>query len=195
MLTQEAKDLFIKMGSDEIKRLGNKEGWGFVGVAGQKVFGEQKGAKVRASMAMSYSKEVKETRRKPSKVKGGSRFEVHSASLHQGSFSKIMINNIPVQTCATKDGCRGLNVVAADAFTHKVLLAKAYDTFENAAGSANLLKDVKGLPEGTIFLVSVKDEASRNLSAGVKRFFSKMGSSHVNALGLYQSWAFVGVKG
>jgi hypothetical protein len=33
-LTQEAKNLFIKMGSEEINNLGNKEGWGFVGVAG-----------------------------------------------------------------------------------------------------------------------------------------------------------------
>jgi len=160
-LTQEAKNLFIKMGSEEINNLGNKEGWGFVGVAGQKVFGEQRGAKVRASMTLGFSKEVKEKVRKPSKVKGGSRFEVHSASLHAGSFSKLMINNMPIQTCAKgADGCRGLNVVAADAFTHKVLLAKAYDTFENPAESEALLHDVKDFPEGTIFLVSVKDEAS-----------------------------------
>lgn len=40
LLTQEAKDIFIRMGSEEIKNLGNKEAWGFVVVVGQKVFGE-----------------------------------------------------------------------------------------------------------------------------------------------------------
>ena len=146
-------------------------------------------------MVLGYSRPVKEERRRPSKVKGGSRFEVHSASLHTGSFAKIMINNMPVQTCKAADGCRGINLVAADAFTHKVLLAKAYDTHQNPKEGDQLLKDVKGLKEGTIVLASVKDDASQNLSGNVKRFFAKMGSTHVNALGVQHSWAFIGVVG
>jgi hypothetical protein len=47
------------MGSSEIKTLGIRSGWGFIGVVGQKTFGEQKGPKVRAAMTLSYSKAVK----------------------------------------------------------------------------------------------------------------------------------------
>lgn len=139
LLTDEAKKFFVKMGSEEIKNLGNREGWGFVGVfglgRGQKVFGEQRGAKVRAAMTLSYSKAVKERRRKPAKVEGGSRFEVHSAGFKFGNFAKIMVNNEVVKTCKNEKGCRGLNVVAADPFSHKILFAKAYDTYASEKAS------------------------------------------------------------
>lgn len=178
LLTEEAKKVFIKMGSEEIKNLGNREGWGFVGVYGQKVFGEQRGAKVRAAMTLSYSKAVKEKVKKPEKVEGGSRFEVHSAGYLVGNFAKIMVNNEEVSTCKVKDnkGCRGLNVVAADPFTHKVLMAKAYDTFASEGASTAFLADVKALPEGSIILTAVRDEASRKLSGKVRAFFTKLGS-------------------
>jgi len=48
---------------------------------------------------------------------------------------------------------------------------------------------------GTIFLVSVKDSASNNMTEKLKDFFAHMGSSHANALGFRHSWAFIGVKG
>jgi len=184
------------MGSEEIKNLGNREGWGFVGVYGQKVFGEQRGAKVRAAMVLSFSKPIKEKVKKPAKVEGGSRFEVHSAGFTVGNFAKIMINNEDVPTCKHKDNyCRGLNVVVADPFTHKVLHAKSYDTFASAKASAAFLADAKDFPEGAIVLAAVKDEASKNLSGKAKAFFSKLGSQHVNALAYRNSWAFIGVMG
>jgi len=195
LLTEDAKKVFIKMGSEEIKNLGNREGWGFVGVYGQKVFGEQRGAKVRAAMTLSYSKAVKEKRRKPEKVEGGSRFEVHSGGYLVGNFAKIMLNNEVVATCKNDKGCRGLNVVAADPFSHKVLLAKSYDTFASAEASTAFLADAKALPEGSIILTAVRDEASRKMSGKVRAFFSKLGSQQVNALGYRQSWAFIGVMG
>lgn len=89
LLTEEAKKVFVGMGSEEILNLGNREGFGFVGVSGldkQKVFGEQRGAKVRAAMTLSYSKAVKEKVKKPAKVEGGSRFEVHSAGFLVGNY-------------------------------------------------------------------------------------------------------------
>jgi hypothetical protein len=146
-------------------------------------------------MTLSYSKPVKRRVRKPAKVQGGSRFEVHSAGFDQGNFSKIMINNVEIRTCDNEKGCRGLNVVAVDAFTHKVLLNRAYDTHETSGASDQFLADVKGFEAGTIFLVSVKDDAEHKLKDNLKAFFVKMGSSHVNALGFRHSWAFIGVKG
>lgn len=86
LLTAEAKKIFAKMGSEEIHNLGNREGWGFVGVYGQHVFGEQRGAKVRAAMTLSFSKPVKEKIKYPAKVEGGSRFEVHSAGKTGGDY-------------------------------------------------------------------------------------------------------------
>jgi hypothetical protein len=197
LLTPEAKKFFIKMGSEEIKALGEREGWGFVGVFGTKakVFGEQRGAKVRATMVLGYSKAVKEKVKKPAKVEGGSRFEVHSAGKTVGNFAKIMVNNEVVPTCKDDKGCRGLNVVATDPFTHKIILTKSYDTFGNGNASADFLNDVKALPEGAIILSAVKDEASKRLSAKAKKFFEKMGSQQVDALGFRHSWAFIGVKG
>jgi hypothetical protein len=197
LLTEEAKKIFINMGSEEIKNLGNREGWGFVGVYGQKVFGEQRGAKVRAAMTLSYSKAVKEKVKKPEKVEGGSRFEVHSAGKLVGDFAKIMVNNEEISTCKVKDnkGCRGINVVAADPFNHKVLMAKSYDTFASTDASSAFLADVKALPEGSIILTAVRDEASRKMSGKVRAFFSKLGSQQINALGFRQSWAFIGVLG
>lgn len=168
LLTQEAKNVFIKMGSEEIRSLGNREGWGFVGVVGQKVFGEQRGAKVRAAMTLSYSKPVREKVKYPSKVKGGSRFEVHSAGLKFGNYAKIMINNEVIKTCDNKTGCRGLNVVVADAVTHKVQMAKSYDTYANAKASDELLKDLKAFKTGDIIVAAVKDEGSSKLSAKAK---------------------------
>lgn len=195
LLTQEAKNVFVKMGSEEINSLGSREGFGFVGVKGQKVFGEQRGAKVRAAMTLSYTKEKKEKKRKVEKVEGASRFEVHSAGYIVGNYAKIMINNEVIPTCKDNKGCRGINVVACDAFTHKVLLAKAYDTYASTKASDEFLKDTKSLKEGTVFLVAVRDEASARMSWRVKKFFSKMGSSHVAKLGHRHSWVFIGVKG
>jgi hypothetical protein len=106
-----------------------------------------------------------------------------------------MINNVDVKTCDDEKGCRGLNVVAADAFTHKVLFAKSYDTDADGKASDAFLKDVTATPEGTVLLVSVRDEGSKILNGKVKKFFSKMGSNDVNQLGFRHSWAFIGVKG
>lgn len=82
LLTNDAKAVFASMGSEEIRNLQFRDAWGFVGVAGQQVFGEQraaKGTKVRAAMTLSFSKPVKQKVHKPAKVEGGSRLEVHSA--------------------------------------------------------------------------------------------------------------------
>jgi len=51
------------------------------------------------------------------------------------------------------------------------------------------------MPMGTVFLVAVRDEASRLLSKEVKDFFGAMGSVEVRKLGFREAWAFIGVKG
>jgi hypothetical protein len=94
-------------------------------------------------MTLSFSKPVKEKVKYPAKVKGASRFEVHSAGYKFGNYAKIMINNDVISTSKSENGGRGINLVVADAFTHKVVLAKSYDTYASAKASDELLKDVK----------------------------------------------------
>jgi len=146
-------------------------------------------------MTLGFSKPIKKKVRKPERVEGGSRFEVHSGGFAAMDFSKIMVNNEDVATCKDPKGCRGLNVVMVDAFTHKILHAENYDTHGDVNNSGRLLEVARSMEEGTIFLVSVKGDAAQNLGGKVKRFFRVMGSEHVDALGVGDSWAFVGVKG
>jgi len=107
----------------------------------------------------------------------------------------MYLNGNQVKSCDSDTGCRGLNIVAMNGKDHKVIHNKAYDTYADPNQSKNLINDLKDLPEGTIFMVSVKDEASNRLGEPVKEFFSKMGSSEINALGFREAWAFIGVKG
>jgi hypothetical protein len=46
-----------------------------------------------------------------------------------------MVKNEVVATSTNDKGGRGLNIVAVDPFTHKVILAKTYDTYGSAEAS------------------------------------------------------------
>lgn len=93
------------------------------------------------------------------------------------------------------NGSRGLNVVALHSRDHSTLMAKSYDTYADPNASDELLKDLKGVRRGSILLVSVRDEASHNLSSDVKDYFKKLGSRQIGALAFRQSWSFIGIKG
>jgi len=94
-----------------------------------------------------------------------------------------------------KESQRGLNVVALDAATHKVIMNNAYDTYGDKLASDKFVEDFKNLPHASVILVGVKDEASKLLSNEVKEIFIKMGSKEINLLVTRESWAFIGVKG
>lgn len=146
-------------------------------------------------MTLSFTQVEEKRVKKAQKVEGGSSFEVHSAGFTSGNYAKLFLNDKLVSTCSNETGCRGLNLVAMDAVSHKVLHSAAYDTYGNNDQSKLLMTDVKKLPDGTIFMVAVKDEASNKLSEKVKEFFTKLGSVEINALGFREAWAFIGVKG
>jgi len=46
-----------------------------------------------------------------------------------------------------------------------------------------LENDLSKLPNFTVIVVAVKDEASRKLSSTAKQFFEKMGSKEISRLG------------
>lgn len=76
-----------------------------------------------------------------------------------------------------------MNVVAVEPRTHNIILKKAYDTYGNNNASKNMLKDLNDLPDGSVIIVGVKDEASRKLGKKLKKYFQKMGSKEIGNLG------------
>jgi hypothetical protein len=92
-------------------------------------------------------------------------------------------------------GSRGLNLVALDARTHKVIHAKSYDTYGRSNASGDLIKDFKSIKNGSILIVAVKDEGSRQFSKEARSLFETIGSKEVTALGYREGWGFIGVKG
>jgi len=127
------------------------------------------------------------------KVKGGSRLEVQSAGFKGGNYAIV---NVAGKMHVSKETAKnGINVVALDATTHKLILNKDYDTSRDSGASAKFIEDFKNLPAASVILVAVKNEASKLLSTEAKEVFGSMGSVEVYNLGLAEGWAFIGVKG
>jgi hypothetical protein len=128
--------------------------------------------------------------------KGGSKFEVKSAGFTQGNFATISINDNQVFTTeAKKDGGRGFNVVALEPRTHNVIFKGAFDTYGDNDASANLHQELKELPEGTIFIIGVKDEGSTRLGKHLKKWLKEMGSKEIDTLGFREAYACIGIVG
>jgi hypothetical protein len=89
---------------------------------------------------------------------------------------------------------RGYNLVALEP-AGRVLDARVFDTFAEAAASARLARWVAGLPPGTIVAGAVKDEGSGWLDATAVGGLAALGVAG-DLRGRYrESHAFVGVKG
>jgi len=93
-LTNGLRKVFSKMGSKEIYNLGLNECWAFIGIKGQKGFGERRSTgQVGVGMILGYSKTVRKVTKKMHVVKGGSRFEIKSAGSKDGNFASVKITN------------------------------------------------------------------------------------------------------
>jgi hypothetical protein len=57
------------------------------------------------------------------------------------------------------------------------------------------MKDYKKVPAGSIIMIAVKDDASKNLSNGVRKIIASMGSKEIYNLGFRDAFAFIGIKG
>jgi hypothetical protein len=57
------------------------------------------------------------------------------------------------------------------------------------------LADATALPDGSVILAAVKDEATYKLSKDVKKLFGELGSNSIKNLKDREGWAFIGVKG
>ena len=142
---------------------------------------------------MGYAKTVKKYK-KVTKITGGSKIEVHSAGFVNGNYARVLVNEKEV--LANSQANRGINIVALDFETHKVVFKGTYDTYGDAKASDQLLSDFKEkLPEYCIVVAGVKDEASKRLSKNVKELFRDLGSKTISNLKFREGWAFIGVKG
>lgn len=107
---------------------------------------------------------------------------------------RVLVNEKEI--FANSQAKRGVNVVALDFETHKVVFKGSYDTYGDGGASARLVKDFKEkLPKYCIVVAGVKDEASRRLSKEAKALFRELGSKSINSLRFREGWAFIGVKG
>lgn len=194
-LSAKVKKFYEKMGSQQIDALGYRHSWAFIGVKGQEVYTEERSESepIGTGAILGYAKKVKHYK-KETKITGGSKIEAHSAGFEHGNSARILVNEKEVLT--NKDAGRGINIVALDFETHKVVFTGKYDTYGDAGASARLISDFKEkLPQFCIVVAAVKDEASNKLDKAVKGLFQELGSKQIKSLKFREGWSFVGVKG
>jgi len=61
-LHHSVKEIFSGMGSQAVKNLGFKKGWGFLGIKGMRKSGEDTGVTVEFGTVLSYTKVVKKAK-------------------------------------------------------------------------------------------------------------------------------------
>jgi hypothetical protein len=91
---------------------------------------------------------------------------------------------------------RGINVLAADPATGVFTAVRSFDTWGDENASAELVSYLHSLPDGTLVLFAVADEASRLLSPDARATISRLFfSRYIWLLDYQQSWALIGRKG
>lgn len=192
--------MFVELGSKNIKNLGFREGWAFIGVRGLKKSAEKRGKQAATSMVIGYGKisrkEVKKTvRTKVEPVKGGSRIEVQSAASKHGNYVHINIQGNIIVDEKKSTGNDGLNVVALEPFKHEMILNTSYNTAKDEGASKRFIKDFKKLPKASIIVIGCKGDCSKKLSGTARQVLQALGSEEIVNLGFDQGYVFIGVKG
>jgi hypothetical protein len=123
-------------------------------------------------LILGYAKRVKRTRTRE-EIAAGSSIEIYSAG-HQAdregganSYAEIRINGEALVN--KKNSKRGINLIVLNGPDHKLLLNKSYNTYNNKRDdSAALVNDFKKIPNGSVIIAAVKDDATRNLKQSAK---------------------------
>jgi len=132
-------------------------------------------------------------RRRSRRAFNGLSISVHSAGIRAGNFARIRVNGkLRIVNRNIRGGTRGINMVVINPQTKKIILEKAFDTFES---SEPLEAAIESIPYGSIVAAGVQDEGSRKMSWKVRRFFQDMGAWEITQLKFRQSYAFIGVAG
>jgi len=102
----------------------------------------------------------------------------------------------PVHSTTGAGSGRGINVMVVDPVTGVFSAVRAFDTWGDAAASANLVEYLSALPGGTLVLLAVADDGTLKLTREARTAIWRMFQSrYIGWLGYQQSWALIGRKG
>ena len=120
-----------------------------------------------------------------------------SRAVSKPRLSRFLIWNGQTVFSTTGGGTgRGINVLAVAPDTGILSSVQNFDTWGDPTASAALLSYLLGLPNGTLVMFSVGDEASYRLTADTRSAIASwFGSQYISTLAYQQSWALIGRKG
>ena len=119
------------------------------------------------------------------------RIQIKSAGFNVGNYASIKVDEIENLEPAK----RGLNVVVMSD-DESIISVKTFDTYGSQTYSNEFTKFLSGLNNGALVLISVRDEAQRNLTSNAKKALKdQLGSTMIYSLGFRHSWCIIGRKG
>ncbi|MDZ7373700.1 MAG: C25 family cysteine peptidase [candidate division KSB1 bacterium] len=116
---------------------------------------------------------------------------VLSAGFEDGDRCLISVAGQPI----VERGSRGVNVVALDDRTGRILSVRTFDTHRDTAQANALANFLLALPEGAIVLVAIRDEGSTSLTERARQALEMFGSTLIRRVGFRDAWAMIGRKG
>ncbi|KAK5602065.1 hypothetical protein CRENBAI_016991 [Crenichthys baileyi] len=106
---------------------------------------------------------------------------------------KICVNNDLVLGAVLNNAGSGINIVVVNGKTGEILKT---DFFNMYSGKVEpLIEFLKNIETGSLVLMAVFDEGSRNLNDEAKKLIADLGSSMIQTLGYRDNWVFAGGKG
>jgi len=120
----------------------------------------------------------------------GDLFKIESAGYHDGNDCAFYVKGV-----STGTNNSGFNLVVIDPVTLNILDTLYFDTYSDEDASFNMAHYIAGLPEGTIVLFAVKNDASKKLNEQAHIALESMGSQLNRQLEYRDSYALIGIKG
>ncbi len=115
--------------------------------------------------------------------------ELESAGLNDGNVARIVVNG--------KDrslNLRGLNIVRLDA-QGEYVESTAYDTYGATDAADSMVRYLERLTSGEILIISIKDEASAQLTSKARAALEALGSEDIGQLDYQDSWGMICLVG
>ena len=120
---------------------------------------------------------------------------VVSGGFQAGSLARFEWNNRTVFSTTGGGPGRGVSVLSVNSLTGVFSASRTFDTWADEQASNALVTHLAGLPDGTIVLLAVADEASYRLSETARAALATwFGSQYIRTLGYQHSWALIGRK-
>lgn len=115
---------------------------------------------------------------------------VRSAGAQDGNVAQFLLNGENVFA-----GARGINLVALQATTGRLLATRSFDTYAQAQQSDSLAAFINSLSTGTVVLAAVRDDGANQLKAPAIQALQSIGSQEIVNLSYRDSWACIGKIG